>query len=582
MPKRRSRSRHSDEPGLFKRLLLASLLILAAALFFAGVWLLTRMGPQQVDDRDISSPEEVSGEAAALREASIALEAEFENILSIREPQAKDLELIKKALDKQRAYLEAVNGMDADAADRARNLEERYQELASAELWEESRALEKEARALAEAKQYEAARIKYLAAYERQRQINERFTLSSAYNMGRATRLQREARFLQAEPILQRSLALEAEAEKQIESQSWAEAEAKLAEAIQLQDRLNRDFRGSNQASVARLESLRIKRVGIQSGQDYVRIKEAEALADERRAANQNLEAAALYQEAARLQRALNDSFRDSPYASSERVAEFMRKAETAQSYELGLEIETNHRLLEKLLAGRRTQEATEIIVALRRDIEQMREAYPRSSLNDEALQLKIRYLNLVQNELKFIQERIDESLVPVPDAADWKILETEVAQALYALIMGTNPSRNRGDTRPVDSVSWAEAKDFCERLSWILGQPVRLPTENEFRQSLGRLRYVVLEEHVWGASNADGRAQPVGQKAPFASGCHDLLGNVSEWLESVDRFETEEARHIGGHFQDRLETIFTVPVRDAGRAERNRLIGFRVVVQTD
>ena len=84
--------------------------------------------------------------------------------------------------------------------------------------------------------------------------------------------------------------------------------------------------------------------------------------------------------------------------------------------------------------------------------------------------------------------------------------------QALYSLIMGANPSRNQGDTLPVDSVSWNESKDFCERLSWILGKRVRLPTENEFREALGRLRYVVLEKHVWSVADSGGEARPVGK----------------------------------------------------------------------
>lgn len=155
-----------------------------------------------------------------------------------------------------------------------------------------------------------------------------------------------------------------------------------------------------------------------------------------------------------------------------------------------------------------------------------------------------------------------------------------EVPQALYSLMMGTNPSRNLGDTLPVDSVSWLEAKQFCERLSWILGKPVRLPTENEFRASLGPLRYLKLEEYAWSLADTEGVTQPIGKKSPFSSGCFDLLGNVSEWLESIDRFETEDAQHIGGHALDRIETIFTVPLREAPREERNRMTGFRVVVQ--
>jgi hypothetical protein len=556
--------------------------LLAAALVLGGLWLLTRMGPQQVDYRELRTAAEVPEEVRALQAESIELEAQFEEILAIREPEAQDVELIKRARDLQRAYMDSVRFVDSDTANRMRSLDERYQELAARSLYEASLALEAEAEDLAAVDDYEAARAKYREAHALQDQINERFPLSSAYNVGRASRIERQALYLTAEPLLQQSLALEAEAERFAAAEDWEQAEIKLQQAIRVQDQLNREYRGTNQASVARLEGLRVKLVGIRSGQSYVEIEAVEQRADASRAQGENLEAARLYQEAARLQRQLNESFRDSPYASAERVAEFQRKAETAQSFELGVLIEQKHDSLRQLLAERRTYEAAEVIVRLRRDIKQMREAFPRSSLNDEELELKIRYLNLVQSDLGFIQDRVYDALLPIPEEETWKILRTEVPKALYTLIMGTNPSRNRGDVNPVDSVSWVEAKSFCERLSWIMGQPVRLPTENEFRAALGRLRYVVLEEHVWSTSDAGGAAQPVGTKAPFDSGCYDLLGNVSEWLESTDRFETEDAQHIGGHAQDRLEVIFTVPIREAPRSERNRMTGFRIVMRTD
>ena len=166
-----------------------------------------------------------------------------------------------------------------------------------------------------------------------------------------------------------------------------------------------------------------------------------------------------------------------------------------------------------------------------------------------------------------------------MPEVDAWQMAKTEVSQVLYQFIMGENPSRNKGDKKPVDSVSWLEAKDFCKRLGWILGKSVRLPTEHEFRQALGPLRYVVLEEHVWSFSDAREVARPIALKKPFASGYFDLLGNVSEWLESIDRFEDEDAFHIGGHAGDRIEVVFSVPRRTASRAERNRLTGFRFVV---
>ena len=582
MQKNRRKYRHSHEPHPLKPLLTWLSILLSAGAVLGGFWFLSKLGPRDVDYRDIQVATELAEGISALREESVVLESQFEEILAMREPESEDFLLIIEALEKQQAYLEATGAIDSEAVTRAKNLEERYHELASVRPREESLALEEEAAALVDSKEYEAARAKYLEALESQLIINREFPLSAAFNQGRAARLEQQARYLQAEPFWQRSMALEKEAEKFIEAREWQQAEAKLQQAIELQDHLNQEFRGSNQASAARLERLRIRRVGIRSGRGYFEIEEVAALADQRRAEVANLEAADLYLKAARLQEALNENYPESPYASSERVAEFLRKAETEQSYELGLTIESNHRRLIRLLGQRRTHEAAEVLVRLRQEMRQLRVAYPKSSLNDEALQLKVRYLNLVQNKLGFIQDRVYAALLPIDGESEWEILRSEVTQALYSLVMGVNPSRNVGATKPVDSVSWKEAKSFCERLSWIMGKPVRLPTENEFRQSLGQLRYVVLEEHVWSASATDGSAQPVAQKSPFESGCFDLLGNVSEWLESIDRFENEDARHIGGHAQDRLETIFTVPVREAARGERNRLIGFRFVVKVE
>ncbi|MBC8189324.1 MAG: SUMF1/EgtB/PvdO family nonheme iron enzyme [Puniceicoccaceae bacterium] len=580
--KKSSRKRLPHEISGLKKYLLALLIVGLAAGVLVGFWFLSQLGPRNVDFRDFKTNTVVPESVKALQQESVELEAQFEEILVLREARPEDIALLKQALDKQKAYLQAITGVDSEGYTRQVNLEERYQNLAAEVLRQESLDFELQAEALAASEDYEKARALYREAYIKQQNINETYPISAAYNVGRATRLARQARYLTAEPLLQRSLAFEKEADLLIEAKEWAQAEERLQQAIDLQDKLNREYRGTNQASVSRLEQLRVKLVGIRSGQSYMEVQRVAQLADASRAANENPEAAALYQEAARLQQQLNEAYRDSPYASSEHVSEYQRKSQTVESFQLGLEIERNHDRMQTLLSDRRTYEAAELIVALRRDIKQMQEAFPRSSLNDEDLELKVRYLNLVQNDLGFIQDRIYDALLPVPEAEAWQMLRTEVPQALYALIMGTNPSRNKGDLRPVDSVNWIEAKNFCERLSWILGKPVRLPTENEFRQALGPLRYVVLENHVWSVSDSGGVPQDVGTKEAFARGFYDLLGNVSEWLESIDRFETENARHIGGHAQDRMESIFTVPVREAPRGERNRLAGFRFVVQVD
>ncbi len=571
------------EKGPLKRFLIALLILALCVGVLAFFLFLSNLGPKKVDYSNLdTSSRELSTETLAFKQESIEREAQFEEILALRDAEVQDVELLREALDAQERYIAALPDYDAVAAKRRDALDTRYQELAAKIEIAKSYDLESEARELVEAESYEAARRKFSAALRIQKMVNETYPRSKAASAGRAAQLQREGRFLQAQPLFEQSLKYEKEADALIEAQDWAQAEAALEKALEVQDKLNREFRGTKHASISRYEGLRTKLVGIRSGQSNVEIQRMRKLADTSLEAGDMLKAANLYEEVARLQGQLNEAYPDSPYASSELVSEFMRKSQTAQSYELGLEIERNNDLLRQLLAERRTYDANEVIVRLRRDIANLKETFPRSSLNDEQLELKVRYLNLVQNDLGFIQDRIYDQLLPIPGVDGWQMAKTEISQALFSLIMGTNPSRNVGDLNPVDSVSWNEAKAFCERLSWILGKEVRLPTENEFRQALGALRYVVLEEHVWSVSDADGLARPVGTKKPFASGFYDLLGNVSEWLESVDRFEAEPAKHIGGHVQDRLDVIFTVPLRESARAERNRMTGFRIVVKVD
>jgi tetratricopeptide (TPR) repeat protein len=556
------------------------LVVLACVAVLALFWLLSRLGPRDVDYRELPKAAEVSPELRAVEAESVKFENEFEGAIALREePLPEDLELLKRALELQRSYVEDLPAFDDGAEERLEGLEKRYQDFAGAALLRESEEHERRAEDLADEGRAEEAIAAYLKAYELQDRINRGFPLSEARNPGRAARLQRNSRYLEADPLFQRSVALAEAARAKGEAEEWEEAEALLRQAIEVQERINREFRGTNQASVGRLKELKLALVTLRSRQDHLAIERLVELADLRRFENRNLEAASLYDEARRMQRKLNEEFPESPYASADRLIEFQRKSQTAQSVDLGRDIEANNDRLDKLLAARRTREAAEIIVRLSRDLGQLRESFPRSSFNDDQLQVKVRYLNLVQSDLGFIQDRIYDSVLPVPGVEGWRLLRTEVPQALFSLIMGTNPSRNLGDVLPVDSVSWIESKRFCERLSWIMGKPVRLPTEYEFRQAVGRLRYVVLEDHAWSVSQTQGETREVGSKEALANGFFDLLGNVSEWLESVDTFENEDALHIGGSAQDSLETIFTVPVRQSSRGERNRNIGFRVAV---
>jgi len=116
----------------------------------------------------------------------------------------------------------------------------------------------------------------------------------------------------------------------------------------------------------------------------------------------------------------------------------------------------------------------------------------------------------------------------------------TEVTQAQYQAIMGTNPSLFKGEANPVDSVSWNEATEFCKKLSGKTRQAARLPTEAEWEYACragSKTSYCFgdtdegLRDYAWyNGADFDGKTHSVGRKKPNAWGLYDMHGNVWEW----------------------------------------------------
>jgi formylglycine-generating enzyme required for sulfatase activity len=127
-----------------------------------------------------------------------------------------------------------------------------------------------------------------------------------------------------------------------------------------------------------------------------------------------------------------------------------------------------------------------------------------------------------------------------------------EVTQGEYLSVTGTNPSFFPGDlSRPISSVSWPDATNYCWRLTQQelaaghipAGSQYRLPTEAEWecaaragtstRFSYGDdLDYTSLTNHAWFILNGGLTVHPVGQKLPNPWGLYDIEGNVWEWCQ--------------------------------------------------
>jgi formylglycine-generating enzyme required for sulfatase activity len=118
-----------------------------------------------------------------------------------------------------------------------------------------------------------------------------------------------------------------------------------------------------------------------------------------------------------------------------------------------------------------------------------------------------------------------------------------QVTQAQWQAVMKTNPSRFKGDTLPVERVSWTDAFEFCLKLSEKTGNEYRLPTEAEWEYaclagSTGKYCFgddeALLEKYAWYNKNSGGKTHPVGQKKTNNWGLCDMQGNVWEWCEDL------------------------------------------------
>jgi formylglycine-generating enzyme required for sulfatase activity len=192
----------------------------------------------------------------------------------------------------------------------------------------------------------------------------------------------------------------------------------------------------------------------------------------------------------------------------------------------------------------------------------------------------------------------------PVRITRPFYLGKCEVTQAQWRAVMGNDPSQFKGDDLPVESASWKDCQEFCEKLSKRVHRAIRLPTEAEWEYACRAGTDTVfffgdspdrLGEYAWHRYNSNQRTNPVGTRRPNPWGLYDILGNVWEWcsdwnspyrddlqIDPTGPSNGQKRLFRGGSWYDR--DVYCRPTeRSAGHNEdvRNPSIGLRVVAET-
>jgi hypothetical protein len=575
---------HRGEPsrwvGFFKTL--GILALMAAA--FGIAWALTLSQPKKLkyDSPELSPLGEVPARVSAMLDQSKELEKNFIDATKIRDITPTDLINLRDALKLQIDYLrESQNRNLSEGNARIARMTVMLETYESKPLRDQSTYLELKAADLEKQNNLYAARLLLTLAAELEDSIVNNDDRGENYSsaLSRAVQFRHHVDYLTAVPVNNESKAAEDAAEAALLRKDWTAAQQNFQRAHDLQQRLNREFPLQSFNNSDRLLQLDQQLAALRSLPEYQQIQKSLADAQAADDAGQSAVAAQYYQDALRRQTDLNSRYPNSRFADPKQVTLITAMLDTSQSRPLANDIQAQASAIFDELRNRQADQASASLPALYEKTTHFHQAYPQSTLLDADLQNRIIYLYFKRDDLAAIEDQVYGQLQPVPRIANWQMAKQEVNQSLYNLVAGGNPSRHSGPKLPVESVNWTEAKDFCLKLSWIIGHPVRLPTVEEFQLALGATDTLDLAATTWNFDNSSGQTHDAGTKAANANGFYDLLGNVSEWLELTVDEDEGKAPLSSGNALTPVDSMRSATINHIALTTRNPFTGFRFMV---
>ena len=542
-------------------------------LALAGLWwVLANVGPGSAVTPVPDEPAKPDDPALVKLAAEVSeLEKQYQVYAAANIITDEAFAVLSGALERQRALVRAAPRGDYTAQANLERLQGEFDTFEANRLNPKIEALQKDGEAAQAEMKLEEAERAFREAIELQNKINGSSAAARMKNFVRVTRLEQSLAGLAVLPIVREKDASLAKAREAVKEERWADALSGYMSARDAQDRINREYSRTKYANLLELDRLETEIASLNAAGIAARIDEKEKTGDSLARAGDHAAAATAYAEALQLQQQINDRFSRSRFVSSPRIEALEVKLQTERSQPLAVELARLDKTISDELRRRRVVAAEKMLPKAMELTDKIAAEFPRSRSVDGGLRIKLNYLAVKREELRRLQDSVYDALLPLIGVSDRLLLSTETPQDLYQAVMNTNPSRSPGRSLPVDSVSWLDAQEFCTRLSWIMGTPVRLPNEEELRTAHGNGGGDVR------SSAEGGRVLTVDSGRPNRNGYRDVLGNLAEW--SVAPTDSEQARIIGGSYLDTPEALAKFPAESRPKTDRARHIGFRFVV---
>jgi Uncharacterized conserved protein len=155
---------------------------------------------------------------------------------------------------------------------------------------------------------------------------------------------------------------------------------------------------------------------------------------------------------------------------------------------------------------------------------------------------------------------------------AQWRII-ANMTDIKVNIDLDSETSYFKGDDRPVETVNWYEAKEFCDRLSKLTGKQYRLPSEAEWEYACRagtttpfHFGECLTDELANYNATINYKNEPIGQyrqeTTPVGSfypnnfGLYDMHGNLWEWCQDDWHTNYEDAPNNGSAWMDTLDDI--------------------------